>query len=161
MIRTSGFGEEFQDDLKKHFHELYMDEVLLEAIEEKRSLAEQKEIALSLETLEPQNLRGNASLLKIAIANLIDNAIKYSPAHSTIHIALKEHELSIRDEGMGIKKDEIDHIFEQFYRTKESQEKTKGSGLGLAIVKNILDLHEVAIDVQSTENKGTLIRLFL
>lgn len=150
-----------KNDLKKHFHELYVDEVLLEAIEEKRSLAEQKEIALSLETLEPQNLRGNASLLKIAIANLIDNAIKYSPAHSTIHIALKEHELSIRDEGMGIKKDEIEHIFEQFYRTKESQEKTKGSGLGLAIVKNILDLHEVAIDVQSTENKGTLIRLFL
>jgi signal transduction histidine kinase len=148
-----------KNDLKKHFHELYVDEVLLEAIEEKRSLAEQKQIALSLDTLEPQNLRGNAALLKIAIANLIDNAIKYSPAHSTIHIALKEHELSIRDEGMGMSEEEMEHIFEQFYRTKESQESTKGSGLGLCIVKNILDLHDLTIHVQSDKKQGTDVRI--
>jgi len=148
-----------KNDLRKHFHELYMDEVLLEAMEEKRSLAEQKQIKVSLDTLEPQNLRGNAALLKIAISNLIDNAIKYSPTHSTIHIALVAHELSIRDEGMGIKAEEMEHIFEQFYRTQESQKNTKGSGLGLCIVKNILDLHDVAIAVQSTEGKGTLVRI--
>lgn len=148
-----------KNDLKKHFHELYLDEVLLEAIEEKRSFAEQKSIKLTIETLEAQNLRGNTTLLKIAIANLIDNAIKYSPAASTIHIVLRSHELSIRDEGMGIKKDEIEHIFEQFYRTKESQENTKGSGLGLCIVKNILDLHDAAIDVHSTEGQGTAVRI--
>lgn len=149
-----------KNDMRKHFHELYMDEILLEAIDEKRSLAEQKQIALSLDTLEPQNLRGNAALLKIAITNLIDNAIKYSPAHSTIHIALKEHELSIRDEGMGMSEEEMEHIFEQFYRTKESQESTKGSGLGLCIVKNILDLHDLTIRVQSDKKQGTDVSIF-
>lgn len=148
-----------KNDLKKHFHELYMDEVLLEAIEEKRSLAEQKHIKLTIETLEPQNLRGNASLLKIAIANLIDNAIKYSPHDSAVHISLMAHELSICDEGIGMSEDEIEHIFEQFYRTKQSQESTKGSGLGLAIVKNILDLHDVAINVESTKEKGTCVKI--
>ncbi len=144
-----------KSDLKKHFHEVYLDEVLLEAIDEKRSFAEQKSIQFCIETLEPKNLRGNASLLKIAITNLLDNAIKYSPAASTIHIALRPHELSICDEGLGISKEEIAHIFEQFYRTKQSIELTNGSGLGLSIVKNILDLHDLPISVQSVELKGT------
>lgn len=148
-----------KNDLKKHFHELYLDEVLLEAIEEKRSFAEQKNIKLTIETLEAQNLRGNATLLKIAIANLIDNAIKYSPAASTIHIVLRSHELSIRDEGMGMSAEEMEHIFEQFYRSSRSKESTKGSGLGLAIVKNILDLHDLTIEVQSTEGKGTRVSI--
>jgi len=146
-------------DLKKHFHELYVDEILLEAIEEKRTLAEQKKIVLNVEALEPQNLRGNATLLKIVIANLIDNAIKYSPENSTIHIALKAHELSIEDEGMGIKTADLEHVFEQFYRTRESKEKATGSGLGLAIVKNILDLHDLSITLHSEEGRGTHARI--
>ena len=144
-----------KNDLKKHFHEIYIDEILLEAIEEKRAFAEQKKITLNVEALEPQNLRGNATLIKITIANLIDNAIKYSPLNATIHITLKAHELSILDEGMGIKKADLEHIFEQFYRARESKESTSGSGLGLAIVKTILDLHDLTITVESTEGKGT------
>lgn len=144
-----------KNDLKKHFHEVYLDEVLLEAIEEKRPLCEPKGIHLIVETLQAQNLRGNATLLKIAIANLIDNAIKYSPQNATIHISLNAHELSIRDEGMGIKQEAIEHVFEQFYRTQESKEIASGSGLGLAIVKNIIDLHDLSITLESEEQKGT------
>jgi signal transduction histidine kinase len=144
-----------RSDLKKHFHEVYVDEILLEAIEEKRLLAESKKITLSVETLEPQNIRGSATLLKIAIANLIDNAIKYSPENSTIHVALKAHELSIKDEGMGIKTADLEHVFEQFYRTQESKESAQGSGLGLAIVKTILELHDLSITMESEEKKGT------
>jgi len=144
-----------KNDLKKHFHEVYLDEVLLEAIEEKRPLCEPKDIHLIVETLQAQNLRGNATLLKIAIANLIDNAIKYSLENSTIHVTLKAHELSIKDEGMGIKTADLEHVFEQFYRTQESKESAQGSGLGLAIVKTILDLHDLSITIESEEHKGT------
>jgi len=144
-----------KNDLIKHFHEIYIDEILLEAIEEKRAFAEQKKITLHVESLEPQNLRGNATLIKIVIANLIDNAIKYSPQNTTICITLKAHELCIVDEGMGIKKADLEHVFEQFYRTKESKEIAMGSGLGLAIVKTILDLHDLTITIESTEGKGT------
>ena len=67
------------------------------------------------------------------------------------------HELQINDEGMGIKAEELAHVFEQFYRGNESKQTTQGSGLGLAIVKNILDLHDFGITIQSEEGVGTQI----
>lgn len=144
-------------ELKHHFSEVYLDEILIDAIEEKRPLSEQKNLSLHVNTLEAVTVLGNAALLKIAIANLIDNAIKYSTAPATINISLFPHELQINDEGMGIKAEELNHVFEQFYRGDESKQSTQGSGLGLAIVKNILDLHDFGITIQSQEGVGTQI----
>jgi signal transduction histidine kinase len=146
-----------KNDLKNHFSEVYLDEVLLDAIEEKRPLSEQKNLTLHVNTLEAVSVLGNAALLKIAIANLIDNAIKYTTAPATIEIALFPHELQIKDEGVGIKEEELAHVFEQFYRGDTSKQSTQGSGLGLAIVKNILDLHDFGITVHSQEGVGTQI----
>ncbi len=70
-------------------------------------------------------------------------------------MTLKAHELSIKDEGMGIKTADLEHVFEQFYRTQESKESAQGSGLGLAIVKTILDLHDLSITIESEEHRGT------
>lgn len=142
-------------ELKHHFTEVYLDEILIDAIEEKRPLSEQKHLTLHVNALEAVSVLGNAALLKIAIANLIDNAIKYTTAPATIEIALFPHELQIKDEGMGIKEEELTHIFEQFYRGDTSKQSTQGSGLGLAIVKNILDLHDFGITVHSQEGVGT------
>ncbi|WP_263833890.1 sensor histidine kinase [Sulfurospirillum oryzae] len=144
-----------KNELKHHFSEVYLDEILIDAIEEKRPLSEQKNLHLHVNTLEAVSVLGNAALLKIVIANLIDNAIKYSTAPATIEIALFPHELHIKDEGLGIKKEELAHVFEQFYRGDESKQTTQGSGLGLAIVKNILDLHDFGISLQSQEGVGT------
>lgn len=146
-------------EVKQHFSELYLDEILLEAIEEKRAFAKEKNIQCVLQDLEPQSIQGNHALLKIALANLIDNAIKYSSISSTITFSLLPHKLSISDEGMGMNSTEMMHIFEQFYRTPQSKLSTQGSGLGLAIVKSILELHECSIDVQSAPNKGTCITI--
>lgn len=146
-----------RNDLKSNFSEIYLDEVLLDAIEEKRSMCKQKNIILHVSTLEAVNLRGNAILLKIALSNLIDNAIKYSNISSKILISLSPHKLSIQDEGIGIPQEELAHIFKQFYRCKTSKEKVHGSGLGLSIVQNIFMSHEFYINIQSTLGKGTLI----
>ncbi|WP_333805468.1 sensor histidine kinase [Sulfurospirillum sp.] len=146
-----------KNELKRHFNEVYLDEILMDAIEEKRLLCKQKNLNLQVNTLEPVSVSGNAALLKIAIANLIDNAIKYTSTPATINIALFPHELQISDEGMGISKEELVHVFEQFYRGNESKQSTQGSGLGLAIVKNILDLHDFGISIQSQEKVGTTI----
>lgn len=142
-------------ELKHHFSEVYLDEILIDALEEKRPLSEQKHLTLHVNTLEAVSVLGNAALLKIAIANLIDNAIKYTTAPSTIEIALFPHELQIKDEGLGINEEELAHVFEQFYRGEISKQSTQGSGLGLAIVKNILDLHDFGITVHSQEGVGT------
>ena len=146
-----------KNEIQSHFSEIYLDEVVLSVIEEKRPLCEQKNITLSLKALETQSIQGNTALLKIAINNILDNAIKYSPSLSTISVSLQMHQLIIQDEGIGIKEEDQKHIFEQFYRSEHhKQSDIKGSGLGLAIVKNILDLHGFAISLTSQENQGAI-----
>jgi signal transduction histidine kinase len=92
--------------------------------------------------------------------NLIDNAIKFSPADSTITIeTTARHEkifVSVRDTGIGIPKDSLKKIWERFYKTDQSRGKDKkGTGLGLSIVKEIIQLHGENINVVSTEGVGT------
>lgn len=122
-------------------------------------MAHEKEITLLLEQLIPFTKHGNAALLKIVFANLLDNAIKYSPAHTTVHIALANRRLIIQDHGIGISTADQKHLFEQFYRAQNGKAYAQGSGLGLALVKTILDLHHIDIAMTSQENEGTTITL--
>ena len=92
--------------------------------------------------------------------NLIDNAIKFSHADSTIYIqAVERHEkifVSVKDTGIGIPKNSLTKIWERFYKTDLSRGKDKtGTGLGLSIVKEIIQAHGENIDVISTEGVGT------
>ncbi len=94
------------------------------------------------------------------IYNLVDNAIKFSPNDSLISIEVYErHEkifFSIKDQGVGIPKENIKKIWTRFYKSDESRGKDKkGTGLGLAIVKEIIQAHGETIDVISTEGVGT------
>lgn len=96
------------------------------------------------------------------IAILLDNAIKYSDNNKTVNISTRKHghsgEIRIADEGMGIKPEDIDHIFERFYRsdTSRSKENADGYGLGLSIADKIVHLHNGTIDVKSTQGKGSV-----
>jgi two-component system, OmpR family, phosphate regulon sensor histidine kinase PhoR len=92
--------------------------------------------------------------------NLIDNAIKYSYASGEIHIKLENNpkgiHVEVRDNGQGIPPEDIEHIFERFYRVEKSRTKTEGgSGLGLAIVKQILEAHRANIAVKSKLGEKT------
>lgn len=102
---------------------------------------------------------GSKEALETAISNLITNAIKYSGSKK-IDIIIggneKNIELIIKDYGIGIAKEHLNHIFEKFYRIdKNRSRKLGGSGLGLAIVKNIIELHNGTIIAESEESKGT------
>ena len=97
-----------------------------------------------------------------AITNLFDNAVKYRKSERPIDIYLKtwNHNghlyLSIRDTGMGIKKENLRKIFDKFYRVHTgNRHDTKGFGLGLAYVKKVIDLHNGEIKVDSEVGKGT------
>lgn len=98
-------------------------------------------------------------LLSTAISNLITNAVKYSES-DRIEVILnnidKNIEIIVKDYGIGIKKEHLNHLFERFYRVdKTRSRKLGGSGLGLSIVKNIIDLHSGEIRVESEINQGT------
>jgi len=91
--------------------------------------------------------------------NLLSNSTKYSPMGGkiSINVELKEREVivSISDQGMGIPPEDVDKIFEKYYRVKSSEKKIGGKGLGLYITKKIIELHSGKIWVESVLNKGT------
>jgi signal transduction histidine kinase len=104
--------------------------------------------------------------MKLAIQNLIENAIKYSKAGSTVDVALvnkkKEVVLSIKDTGIGMSPETQEKIFVKFYRGKEATSlEPTGSGLGLYIVRNIIDKHHGHIDFVSKLGQGSTFNIHL
>ncbi|MBC8054540.1 MAG: two-component sensor histidine kinase [Sphingobacteriaceae bacterium] len=112
--------------------------------------------------LEPEiYLTGDKFALTLAVSNLIENAVKYSPPCEEIKVELQRESNIIRfcvaDKGIGIKDEEKLRIFEKFYRVgSEDTRKTKGTGLGLYIVKQVLDNHQAQIKVKDNPKSGSI-----
>jgi len=140
---------------------LNMVELLTEQVSFHQAKAQEKEIRLELEPLPKlPPLLGNRQNMEEILSNLITNSINYTPNGGRVSVSatVKNDYLSISvtDTGFGIPKDDLDRIFDRFYRVKN--EKTRfitGTGLGLPIVKSIVDAHNGMIDVKSEPDKGT------
>jgi len=106
-------------------------------------------------------VRADRGILRQAILNLVDNAIKYSPEHSEILIEVRKTpdelaEVSIVDQGPGIPVDEQTRIFDRFYRTDQGRSRGQGgTGLGLSIAKWAVEVHSGSIGVQPAECGGS------
>jgi signal transduction histidine kinase len=130
--------------------------------EELAPLAMAHSIDLRLEILvkQPIYVMGDSDRLYRAIANLIHNAIQYTPAHGVVTIRLKSSErnaiLTIQDNGIGISAEDLPHIFDRFYRVQVDRSRnTGGTGLGLAIVRAIVRAHHGSIQVDSQLDLGS------
>jgi two-component system sensor histidine kinase VicK len=109
---------------------------------------------------KPYFIEAEAKKINQVITNIITNSIKYSPENTAIEIALEEtdryYRVFIKDNGIGIPKDDIPHIFERFYRVDKARSRAQGgTGLGLAIAKEIMEEHNGRIVVSSELGKGT------
>jgi signal transduction histidine kinase len=105
-------------------------------------------------------VRGDIGLLERVLDNLVDNALRYTPAGGTVRVSITDQgdsvEVRVADTGCRIPKDELPRIFDRFYRVdKARSEDPGGTGLGLAIAKRILALHDSVIGVASRPEKGT------
>ncbi|WP_080849016.1 sensor histidine kinase [Cytobacillus gottheilii] len=98
--------------------------------------------------------------------NLIQNAIKYNPAHTSITVSvslIEQHFIVIKveDDGIGMDQETLDKLFQRYYRGTNTSDTSMGTGLGMAIAKQLVQLHDGTIQVNSTRNKGTFIRILI
>ncbi len=143
---------------------LYFDEIVDESINEIKNFAILNKIEIKFDLIDTLEFKGYSNFLKIAIKNLLKNAIQYSDKESFVivksYIENGYFNISIQDFGIGIASSEQAKIFEKFYRTDKSRNKNSGgTGLGMSIVKKIIDIHKGNIKVNSSENIGTTITL--
>jgi heavy metal sensor kinase len=134
--------------------------------EQMRLLAEDKHIALSCDAHRRVEIEGNRARLKQVVVNLLDNAIKYTPENGSVSIKVSATNgsavLEIQDNGVGIPKDALPHVFERFYRVDKARSRQMGgTGLGLSIVKSICTAHSGQVTAESGEGKGSHFRVEL
>lgn len=111
--------------------------------------------------IEPVTISGNREELRVALSNLVTNAIRYSADNTTIKLFSKVGDtyigLGVEDNGIGISYEHIHHLTERFYRVDPGRSREQGgTGLGLAIVKHVLDRHDARLFVKSELGKGSL-----
>ncbi|MEG0855315.1 MAG: HAMP domain-containing sensor histidine kinase [Terrisporobacter sp.] len=129
--------------------------------------AELKSINIEFDTNGEENIsKCDSNLIERALLNLLSNAIKFSPENSTIYVNILVNddwtEIDIRDEGIGISKEDKQAIFERFVQADKSlTRENEGSGIGLSIVKSIIDLHDGYISVSSELGVGSTFKIIL
>ncbi|MBI3352211.1 MAG: PAS domain-containing protein [Nitrospirae bacterium] len=133
---------------------------LLKTVQALSPLAAKKNQTIEVEAGEEVSLEADSEKLSRLLTNLIDNAIKYTPASGKIVAGyLKQEgqiELFVKDTGIGIPPADLDRIFERFYRVDRARSREMGgTGLGLSIVKHIMEAHGGFIKVESQINRGT------
>ena len=127
-----------------------------------KTLAREKEIALSItEPSSPLKVRCDRARIELALSNLLDNALKFTPAGGDVEIGAERDDerevvrLWVKDSGPGIPPVDQERIFERFYRGRGQDGPAEGSGLGLAIVRGIVQAHGGRVFVESTSGSGS------
>jgi two-component system sensor histidine kinase SenX3 len=143
-----------------------VDRIIAEVVDRGRTAAAAKDIEVRVSGARGLTAYGNESQLVTAVANLVENAIAYSPEHTRVDVIVGDDrdgvQVTVRDEGIGVEPRDLDRIFERFYRADRARSRsTGGTGLGLAIVKHIATNHGGRVDVTSTVGEGSTFTLRL
>ena len=141
---------------------VFLDDLALDAAAGARALADKRGVALEVGTFEEAVLSGDPALVRQLLMIVLDNAVKFTPAGGRVRLGVGapggQAEVAVEDTGIGIREDQLPHIFERFYRGDPARargDSADGAGLGLAIARWIADAHGARIDVTSEPGKGT------
>ncbi len=141
-----------------------LDSLLLTVYQQARAIGRAHHITLAHEDVV--TVQGDRDQLQQLLLNLVDNAIKYTPAGGTISLGLYGAgdwaQLEVTDTGIGIAAEDLPHIFDRFYRSDKARSRTMGgAGLGLAIVREVAEAHGGRVEVSSDPGQGTRFRVWL
>ncbi|MDO8338613.1 MAG: ATP-binding protein [Microcella sp.] len=143
-----------------------VDRVIQAAIDQNRVAAESNRIALVSGTPSGEHVWGDEGMLVTAVHNLIINAVQYSPSPSRVGIGVTARddvvEIAVTDQGIGIPEEDLDRVFERFFRVDQARARaTGGTGLGLSIVKHVVQNHGGDVRVWSQPGHGSTFTLLL
>lgn len=159
LLRISRIESEKQ---RAQFTNTNLTEVIEDMTAFYEALAEEKNITLTAD-IQTAFIHGDRDLLFQAFANLLDNAVKFTPENGDIDVRLYKIDgntiVEITDTGGGIPPGDIDKIFDRFYRSEKSRS-SSGTGLGLSLVRAVIDLHEGNIKVENTNDGLRIITIF-
>ncbi|MBQ5857782.1 MAG: HAMP domain-containing protein [Peptococcaceae bacterium] len=174
VIRLKGLVNELQDLSKLEAGHAVLDKTLIKFADYFEDFAvlldaeaESRNMTLEVNLKEaPEYCYADPKRLKQIVLNLVNNAFRYTPEGGTVTIVAKEQNgdflFSVQDTGMGIAPEDVNKIFDRFYRTDRSRDRESGgSGLGLAITKALVDAHGGWIKVDSQLNAGTTFTIML
>jgi two-component system sensor histidine kinase MprB len=143
------------DAVEEPPRDVRLDLLTADAVE--RARRNRPEVEFTTE-LDESFVHGAPSRIERAVANLLDNAAKWSPPGGPVEVAVRGDEVSVRDHGPGIAEEDLPYIFDRFYRSRGSRG-MPGSGLGLAIVKQVAESHGGTVVAEPAEGGGTRMRL--
>lgn len=165
MLNTIMDISEAESDLMRlDIVEIDLESLLEEIVDIYQYAAEDKNVKLKIESFGPAFINGDKNRLLQALANVVDNAVKYTPeggeATLTLENGDQEAILKVSDTGRGISPEDLPHIFDRLYRGDRSRSE-RGLGLGLSLVQAIIKAHGGEIEVDSTINKGSIFSIRL
>lgn len=149
--------------LRRHSQTLRLDQIAANSLEMFQVVAEAAEVELSPRRLEPVEIHGDGNQLWQVVNNLLDNAIKFTPAGGRVSLDLQfdaaRHQcvLEVRDTGAGITPSDLLHVFDRFYQSDKARQRenpSRGLGLGLSICQAIVAAHGGTIEVASVLGQG-------
>ena len=151
-----------QKEILLNFKETNLTQMMTDIIKRLQPMADAKHISLQWDASKEIHAEADEMKLSLAISNLVDNAVKYTPEEGTVKVSLDaDHQnvfISVADTGIGIPEDEVNRIFERFYRVDKTRDReTGGTGLGLSITHSTIMMHKGSIKVNSKEEEGTTI----
>lgn len=155
LVRIDSEGTELRRE------KLRIGQIVQEQAQRLLPLAREGGIELRCAVHDPCESAGDADKLAQVFSNLIDNGIKYTPRGGSVVIDVRRSGrravITVSDTGVGIPKEDLEHIFDRFYRVDKARSRdTGGTGLGLSIVRQIVGLHGGEVRAQSTEGRGSL-----
>ncbi|AQQ70163.1 Alkaline phosphatase synthesis sensor protein PhoR [Limihaloglobus sulfuriphilus] len=159
LLTLSRLERAFEERLI-HLCEEDVSSVIKSSVEICQYKAQAKDIAISIDCPEFLNARLNRTLFEQALANLIDNAVKYSPNGSSVTVSAEKDNgkinIAVKDNGPGIAPEHLARLFERFYRVDKARSRDRGgTGLGLSIVKHIAAAHSGSVSVDSQPGSGS------
>jgi len=149
------------DARKSHLKDVDLSEICVEVFDFYEPLAESKGVTMAVDAMKPVPMRGDPDLMREAVSNLVDNAIKFTPAGGAVRIEARtvagQPFVRVSDTGVGVPPQERARIFDRFYRGARSDE-SPGHGLGLSIAETIANLHGLELAVEDN-NPGARFEL--